>query len=183
MLITCPSCAGGFEMSVPGVKATTVCPLCGRIVVVRDAVAVPEAKEGGTVPFDASTEAALEPVAPADEATAIGGRGATLALPAGKRVSLAILSGSRKGDVIPIESPRVGLGRVGGGADVELDDPEVSRAHATLECIGGRFVLRDTGSSNGTFVGEVRIETREIEDRAEFRLGHTGLLLMVTDRS
>lgn len=46
--------------------------------------------------------------------------------------------------MIPIESLRVG--RVGGGADGELDDPEVSRAHATIECIGGCFVLGDTGS-------------------------------------
>jgi hypothetical protein len=182
MLITCPSCAGRFELDEPGAKATALCPLCGRVVVVRDAALVPEAKEGGTVPFDPGTEAALEPLTAADELTAVGGRGPKVALPAGKRISLAILSGPRKGDVMPIEAPRVTLGRSGGGADVEVDDSEVSRAHATLECVGGRFVLTDTGSTNGTFVAEERVQAREIEDKGEFRLGHTRFLLMVNER-
>lgn len=183
MLITCPSCAGRFELGDPGVKSTALCPLCGRVVVVRDAALVPEAKEDGTLPFDPGTEAALEPVTPADELTAVGGRGPKVALPAGKRVSLAILSGARKGDVVAIEAPHVTLGRAGGGADVEIDDSEVSRSHATLECVGGRFLLTDTGSTNGTFVGEERVQAREIEDKGEFRLGHTRFLLMVTERT
>jgi hypothetical protein len=183
MLITCPSCAGRFEIGDPGVKATALCPLCARVVVVRDAAIVPEAKEAGTIPFDPGTEAALEPATPADELTAVGGRGPKLALPPGKRISLAFLSGARKGDVVTIDAARVSLGRSGGGADIEVDDPEVSRGHATLECVGGRFVLTDTGSSNGTFVGEERIQAREIEDRGEFRVGRTRFLLMVTERS
>jgi pSer/pThr/pTyr-binding forkhead associated (FHA) protein len=44
-------------------------------------------------------------------------------------------------------------------------------------------VLRDLGSRSGCFVGEERVESRELEDRAEFRLGATSLLLMVTDWS
>jgi hypothetical protein len=182
MLITCPSCAGRFEMHEPDVKATTTCRLCGRVIVVRDTAAVPEAKEGGTIPFDPSTEAALEPATAADERTSVGGRGPTLALPAGKRVSLALLSGPGKGGIVPVERPRVTLGRAGGGADIEIQDSEVSRTHATLECVGGRFLLTDVGSRNGTFVGEERVQVREIQDKGEFRLGLTRFLLMVTDR-
>jgi hypothetical protein len=64
MLIQCPSCGGGFDLAEErlGVKATVPCPLCGRIVVVRDAKAVPPAPQDATVPADPSTHAAIEPL-------------------------------------------------------------------------------------------------------------------------
>lgn len=183
MLIRCPSCAGGFELEEEGlgVKATVPCPLCGRIVVARDAQAVPPAPVDGTVPDDPATHAAVEPLS--DEPTAVSAKGQGLALPRDKRLSIAILTGRRKGDVIPLERPRTVLGRKGARADVEIDDPEMSRAHAALECHGSKVVLRDLESRNGTFVGEQRVESRELEDRSEFRLGGTSLMLIVSDRS
>lgn len=181
MLITCPSCGGAFEMSEAalGVKATVPCPLCARIVVVRDAQVVPPGKEDGTVPYDPGTEAAVEPVEPATDVAKLE----IPALPAGKRVSLAILEGPRQGDILRIDRPRVLIGRAGGGqgAQIEIPDSEMSRAHAVVECLGGRFVLRDKGSSNGTWVGDERIESRELDDRSEFRLGGTRFMLIVAD--
>ena len=84
---------------------------------------------------------------------------------------MAVLSGPRKGDVFVLERPRLALGREGGGADVQVPDPDVSRSHAALECHGTRVVLRDLDSRNGTFVGEERVTQRDVEDHAEFRLG------------
>jgi pSer/pThr/pTyr-binding forkhead associated (FHA) protein len=84
---------------------------------------------------------------------------------------------------VAVALSRLTIGRVGGGsgADLELDDPQVSRAHAAIECHGSRIVLQDLGSSNGTWLGDERIESRELEDRAEFRVGSTCLMLIVTD--
>jgi pSer/pThr/pTyr-binding forkhead associated (FHA) protein len=42
-------------------------------------------------------------------------------------------------------------------------------------------VLRDLGSRNGTFVGPDRIGQRDVEDRTEFRIGATTLVVLVTD--
>jgi pSer/pThr/pTyr-binding forkhead associated (FHA) protein len=105
----------------------------------------------------------------------------TLSLPAGKRVSIAILSGEFKGNVTVLLGPRLTFGRQGGGADVQVPDPEVSRSHAALECHGARIVLRDLGSRYGTFVGDQRVSQREIHTHTEFRLGGTMFLLLVTD--
>jgi hypothetical protein len=183
MLIRCPSCGGGFELAEQalGVKATVPCTLCGRVVVVRDAQAVPPAPVDGTVPDDPATHAAIEPLQ--DEPTAVAGRGQGLALPADKRLSVAFLTGRRKGDLVLLDKPRTVFGRTGARADVEIDDPEMSRAHAALECHSSRVVLRDLRSRNGTFVGEDRIESRDLEDRSEFRLGSTCLMLIVADRT
>ncbi len=54
---------------------------------------------------------------------------------------------------------RVVIGR-GSGSDVRLPDASVSHRHASLEARGADFVLLDDGSTNGTFVGDVRIAPR-----------------------
>lgn len=41
--------------------------------------------------------------------------------------------------------------------EVHIDDATVSRHHATLERHGGAWFLKDEGSTNGTFVGDVKI--------------------------
>ena len=75
------------------------------------------------------------------------------------------------------------IGRAGGGsgAQLEVPDPEISRAHAVLECRGRQIVLRDLNSTNGTFVGEEQISNRELEDHDEFRVGRTRLMLILAD--
>jgi hypothetical protein len=175
MTIQCSSCHKSFEVPEGPARATMPCPHCGRIVVLG-----PAPREGEGAAADPGTEAYVEALEPAEEPTAIGVARATLSLPKDKRVAVAILSGDRKGDVIVFEKPSVVLGRVGGGGDVELPDPEISRSHASVDCLGSRVVLRDMGSRNGTFVDEQKIQTRELEDKGEFRVGSTRLMLLVT---
>ena len=90
---------------------------------------------------------------------------------------------SRKdsGRIFLVEKPRVILGR--GDADVVLNDTEVSRQHAAIEVHSGRVVLKDLGSTNGTFVNDVKVSQTEIDNRAEFRVGGTRLMLIMTDTS
>jgi pSer/pThr/pTyr-binding forkhead associated (FHA) protein len=54
---------------------------------------------------------------------------------------------------------RVVIGR-GPGSDVRLPDASVSHRHATLRGQGSDFALVDEGSTNGTYVGAVRIAPR-----------------------
>lgn len=54
---------------------------------------------------------------------------------------------------------RVAIGR-GASCDVRLPDASVSHRHASLRAQGADFVLVDEGSSNGTFVGGVRVAPR-----------------------
>jgi serine/threonine-protein kinase len=148
--------------------------------------AVPVAPEASPAAATPSVPAAGAP--PALGASVSGGTvraGATpgLALPAGKRVSLAILEGSRQGETFALSKPRIVIGRAAGGvgADVEIDDPEASRGHAAVECFGSRVVVRDLQSTNGTFVGEGRVEQAELTSHDEFRIGRTRFMLIVTD--
>src|SRR5580704_18120530 len=54
---------------------------------------------------------------------------------------------------------RVVIGR-GAGSDIRLPDASVSHRHASLRAQGSDFVVVDEGSTNGTFVGFVRIAAR-----------------------
>jgi len=57
------------------------------------------------------------------------------------------------------------------GAEVRLADREVSRLHAELEPTDQGTWVRDLGSSNGTFVGDLRVTAALLPDGARLRLG------------
>jgi hypothetical protein len=69
-----------------------------------------------------------------------------------------------------VEARPIGEGLVvGRGAAADLrfaNHPELSRRHFEVRCDGGRCVLADLGSHNGTFVEGVagRVQTRELRD-------------------
>ena len=101
-----------------------------------------------------------------------------LALPADQKYSLAVLLGKASGEIFPVSKPRMTMGRA--DCDIVLDDPECSREHAVIEVLGSRVVIRDLGSTNGTFVGGKRIDEDELENHTEFRVGEHVLMLIIT---
>jgi pSer/pThr/pTyr-binding forkhead associated (FHA) protein len=71
--------------------------------------------------------------------------------------------------------PLVTLGRLRGGADIEIDDPQVSRLHCAIEVKGDHVFLRDLRSTNGTYVAGRRVLAAKLDDSAEFRIGSSAL--------
>jgi predicted Zn finger-like uncharacterized protein len=100
-------------------------------------------------------------------------------LPKDKRFSLAVIQGAATGQIFQITKTRTTMGR--SGADINLDDPEASRQHAMLEVIGDHAILRDLGSTNGTFVDLERIEQQVLNNHMEFRIGSHVLMFIVTE--
>lgn len=60
-------------------------------------------------------------------------------------------------------------------SEIVLLDPGVSRAHAVVEVVSGGAVVRDLGSTNGTFLNGRRIEAESLRDGDELRLGNTRM--------
>ena len=92
-------------------------------------------------------------------------------LPAGANVVLTVLSGPAKGTTHTLKKSRVILGRA--GADVPLEDPEISRQHCLLEVRETFINLKDMDSTNGTFYDDERVRAAMLIDGAEFRVGES----------
>lgn len=86
----------------------------------------------------------------------------------------------------PPGHPRLTIGRV--EADIMLDQPLVDRHHADLLWQGGRHVLRDAGSTHGTFVdgerlaGERELAAGDVVQIGTFRLTYDGDSLDTLDQ-
>jgi soluble cytochrome b562 len=69
---------------------------------------------------------------------------------------LEILDGDRAGDVLPVADRAIRIGRKAGN-DIVLADEKTSGVHAEIVLEGDRHVLRDLGSTNGTFLDGKRV--------------------------
>jgi hypothetical protein len=87
--------------------------------------------------------------------------------------SLRMVKGVPPDRVYSIE----GATRVGRGEESEivLVDPSVSRAHAVVEIDGVQPVVRDLGSTNGTFVNGRRVSVEALRDGDELLFGNTRM--------
>ena len=73
----------------------------------------------------------------------------------------------------PVQLPREGEVSLGRSreCEVRLPDADTSRRHAKIVCSGGRFVLHDLGSTNGTFVNGERVSQRALEPGDRVQIG------------
>ena len=71
-------------------------------------------------------------------------------------------------DVIRIGSAKTG--------DIVLTDPTVSRHHAEIRRDRDGVILRDLGSTNGVFVGQVRAKEVFLGPDTHFRVGRTEMV-------
>ncbi|HLA07973.1 MAG TPA: FHA domain-containing protein [Anaerolineales bacterium] len=69
---------------------------------------------------------------------------------------LIMRSGPTPGAVFPLEGDQLMIGRDSMN-EVTINDAEISRRHARLTFQGGKYVLEDLGSTNGTFVNGQRL--------------------------
>lgn len=205
MIIVCPSCQARYKFDETKLgqrpKAKTKCAKCGSAIEIENplfgAMTLPPAPDAPAAPapppppeesthktkktkmLDPTLRGAIQRGDPAASTSQDVMDSANLELASGKRYSLAVLQGAATGQIFPIGKPRIVLGRA--GADINLDDAEASRQHAAVEILGDHAILRDLGSTNGTFVDSQRIQQHVLANQAEFRIGSHVLMLIVTD--
>jgi predicted Zn finger-like uncharacterized protein len=192
VIIECPSCHSKYQYDEERFERKASkkikCARCQEIFEIHNPAFAPKAAplvEVADSTFKSKPEPvrAARPVQDTTEQSPIPSTDRTevpLQLPIGKRLSLAILDGPDAGSVYRIEKPKVTIGRA--NADLTLNDSEASRHHAALEIRESAIKLLDLGSTNGTLLGGSKVlEPTEIGDKAEFQVGATTLMLIVTD--
>lgn len=83
---------------------------------------------------------------------------------------------------ITFDSPRVVIGR-GASSDLCLPDPSVSHRHASIRQRGSDYIVVDEGSTNGTYVGPVKLSSgapRMITSGDRIRVGRVLIETQLT---
>ena len=112
--------------------------------------------------------------------SASSGRGGeTHALPRTDRLTFArcrleVTGGPDQGQSFESDAREVVLGTVP-GCQLVLTDPTVSRHHCSITATPAGFQVRDLGSTNGTRVGDLRVEAAYLPPRTTLRLGQTAV--------
>ena len=211
MIIVCPSCQAKYKFDEEKLgerpRAKTRCAKCGGTIEIENpllaSMTLPPGTMAGTTtqvpafeapvpkppdgPATGTSGSRPAPGPPAkkpggEQAGTVTGRGlekSIVELPKDKRFSLAVIQGPATGHIHPVLKARTIIGR--SGADINIEDPEASRQHASLEILGDHAILRDLGSTNGTYVEADRIEQQVLNNQMEFRIGSHVLMFIVTD--
>jgi predicted Zn finger-like uncharacterized protein len=196
MIIVCPSCQAKYKFDEEKLgerpRAKTRCAKCGGTIEIENPLLAAMTLPPGTMvgaESDAPTAEVPAPRLPdgpparrAEPTGTVTGRGmekSIAELPRDKRFSLAVIQGPATGHIHPVLKARTTIGR--SGADINIEDPEASRQHASLEILGDHAILRDLGSTNGTYVEADRIEQQVLNNQMEFRIGSHVLMFIVTD--
>ena len=88
---------------------------------------------------------------------------------------LVVLAGTNLGEMHKIEGPESVVGRAM-SAQLRLNDDGISRRHCRVLSIGGRVIIEDLGSANGTLVNGEMIQHQELKEGDKIRLGANTML-------
>ncbi len=178
MQTTCTNCGAKYTLDDSKVGAHPrvqfKCAKCGQTTVVDVTRNPDRTRQTSPLPSFARGEM------PKMDATIIS-QTPGLALPRDKTITLSIISGPSKGLVFQMTKARAVLGRT--GADVEINDPEISRWHCAVEVKDENIRLKDLDSTNGTYFGDERVRAAELSHLAEFRIGTSTILVTVLQKT
>jgi len=88
---------------------------------------------------------------------------------------LIVLAGSAMGEMFKLSNNPTVIGRAA-SAHIRMIDEGVSREHCDIQIEGENMVLRDRGSTNGTFCQGARVDRHVLEDGDKILVGSTTVL-------
>jgi FHA domain-containing protein/zinc ribbon protein len=92
---------------------------------------------------------------------------------------LVVKRGPNAGSKFLLDRDQTSCGRHP-SSDIFLDDITVSRRHAEILREGGRFLVKDTGSLNGTYVNRERVDVAELVSGDELQIGKFKLMFFTS---
>jgi pSer/pThr/pTyr-binding forkhead associated (FHA) protein len=88
--------------------------------------------------------------------------------------TVTVGGGGRQPRTYELNKPNFVVGREP-GTDIHIDNVAVSKKHCEFVNKGGNYVIRDLGSSNGTFIGSEKITEHPLKDGDEIVIGSYSL--------
>jgi two-component system, NtrC family, nitrogen regulation response regulator GlnG len=103
-------------------------------------------------------------------------------VPAPERQRILVLSGPDQGKQLLLERGTYLVGKAP-GCDLVLSDGSVSRQHLELQVTGAGVLVKDLGSTNGSFFGGARFSEVTVGPGAVVLIGASELKLATAERS
>jgi hypothetical protein len=94
-----------------------------------------------------------------------------------KTAELLIMENGKVVQMVPVDKT-IQIGRSPAN-DIVLKEPKVSRKHAEIQFVGGKYVLLDLESSNGTFVSGKKITEYTLQPNDEIVIGNTKIVFKI----
>src|SRR6266404_995421 len=94
-------------------------------------------------------------------------------------VTICVSKGRSVRSTHRLTKPRASIGKIGGGADMQIDDPEACPLHCAVAITDSGVRLYDLDSMNGTYVDDERIQVADLQDLSVFRIGLTEFVVSV----
>jgi CRP-like cAMP-binding protein len=88
-----------------------------------------------------------------------------------------VMNGTRAGDTLQLKPVQTTFGR-NTDLDYPFADEGVSRLHCTIVNTNGVFTIRDSGSTNGTFVNSSQIAERRLRDGDVIQIGSVEMVFL-----
>jgi len=92
--------------------------------------------------------------------------------PLSKEAGLVVMYGDELGKVYKPKTSSAVIGRAS-ECDIRVDQESVSRNHASIVNTGKAILVRDLGSTNGTYVNDLPIEEHVLHDSDHIKVGRT----------
>ena len=96
-----------------------------------------------------------------------------------RTITICVIKGRSVRTTHRLAKPKASIGNVGGGADMRIDDPEVSPMHCAVAITKDGVRLYDLDSANGTYVDDERIHQADLENLSVFRIGSTEVVVSI----
>ena len=90
---------------------------------------------------------------------------------------IVVRSGEEEGDYFVLSSAVTTIGRHA-ESTIVLDDITVSRRHSEIHKTDGRYLVKDAGSLNGTYVNQERVDVAELRQGDELQVGKFHLIFL-----
>ena len=94
-------------------------------------------------------------------------------------ITISVIEGRSKGLAYQLSRLCITVGRIGGGADFEFDEPEATDVHCVIAARQDGVRLYVAPSVNNVYVNDQRIYTDELVHMSTFRVGSSLLLVSV----
>ena len=98
-------------------------------------------------------------------------------------ITVFVIAGPSLGVKHELTKPRTTIGRVGGGADIQIDDPQASALNSVVSVSKEMVRLYDLDSPSGTFLEDERVEAAGLQHFSEFRIGSTVFMVTIVPTS